>query len=174
MNHQQRQGVIFDVEDQPDILTPLSQNNSSEHSKNCGPFVAEEESPLQRPRPPERPRKRSLLLQNQRWSQRLSSAVIMNRSNNLTRWFFTPIGQIGQNKLELADLSFGILQLGKKSPCAVRFRATNEKKCKDVACVVLLPSVLLSLVLIGVCSLFIYLYFIDASKYNFANGFVCY
>ena len=87
MNHQQRQGVIFDVEDQPDILTPLSQNGgvSNDHSKNCGPFVPEQESPLQRPRPPERvPRKRSF--QN-RWSQRLSSAVILNRSNNYTQRF---------------------------------------------------------------------------------------
>ena len=89
MNHQQRPGgVIFDVEDQPDILTPLSQNNSSEHSKNCGPFVAEEESPLQRPRPPERlQRPKRPSLQN-RWSQRLSSAVILNRSNNFTRFIF--------------------------------------------------------------------------------------
>ena len=77
MNHQ-RQGVIFDVEDQPDILTPL-QNNSQ---INRGPFVAQEESPLQRPRPPE-PRKRSF---PNRWSHRLS-AVILNRSNNFSTRF---------------------------------------------------------------------------------------
>ena len=89
------QGVIFDAEDQPDILTPLSQNGASrdEHSKNCGPFIPEQESPLQRPRPPERlqppPRKRSF--QN-RWSQRLSSAVIINRSpNNFTNQRLTPL-----------------------------------------------------------------------------------
>ena len=89
------QGVIFDAEDQPDILTPLSQNGASrdEHSKNCGPFIPEQESPLQRPRPPERlqppPRKRSF--QN-RWSQRLSSAVIINRNpNNFTNQRLTPL-----------------------------------------------------------------------------------
>jgi len=133
MNHQrqQRQGVIFDAEDQPDILTPLSQNGASrdEHSKNCGPFIPEQESPLQRPRPPERlgsPRKRSF--QN-RWSQRLSSAVIINRSpNNFTNQ---------------------------------RDKLRSEKSCKDVACVVLVPSVLLSLVLIGVCTLFIYLHLLQ-------------
>ena len=37
----------------------------------------------------------------------------------------------------------------------------NEKSCKDVACVVLVPSVLLSLVLIGVCTLIIYLHFLS-------------
>ena len=82
-------GVIFDAEDQPDILTPLSHNGGpgNEHSKNCGPFLGEQESPLQRPRPPERlPRKRPSL-QN-RWSQRLSSAVILNRSNNFTQRFY--------------------------------------------------------------------------------------
>ena len=89
------QGVIFDPEDQPDILTPLSHNGASrdEHSKNCGPFIPEQESPLQRPRPPERlqppPRKRSF--QN-RWSQRLSSAVIINRNpNNFTNQRLTPL-----------------------------------------------------------------------------------
>ena len=89
------QGVIFDAEDQPDILTPLSHNGASrdEHSKNCGPFIPEQESPLQRPRPPERlqppPRKRSF--QN-RWSQRLSSAVIINRNpNNFTNQRLTPL-----------------------------------------------------------------------------------
>lgn len=42
-------------------------------------------------------------------------------------------------------------------------RAHGDKSysCKDVACVVLLPSVLLSLVLIGVCSLFIYLHLLQ-------------
>ena len=87
--------MIFDAEDQPDILTPLSQNGASrdEHSKNCGPFIPEQESPLQRPRPPERlqppPRKRSF--QN-RWSQRLSSAVIINRNpNNFTNQRLTPL-----------------------------------------------------------------------------------
>ena len=84
MNNQRPSGVIFDVEDQPDILTPLQSNGNSGGGaglKNCGPFIAQEESPLQRPRPPERPRKRSF--QN-RWSQRLSSAVILNRSNSFS------------------------------------------------------------------------------------------
>ena len=38
---------------------------------------------------------------------------------------------------------------------------SSEKSCKDVACVVLVPSVLLSLVLIGVCTLFIYLHLLQ-------------
>ena len=114
MNNQ-RQGVIFDVEEQPDILTPLQRNNHL-----AGPFVAQDESPLQRPRPPERSRSHSprKIIQN-RWSQRLSSAVILNR------------------------------------------RVPEKPSCKDVACVVLLPSILLSLVLIGVCSLFIYLHLLQ-------------
>ena len=107
------QGVIFDAEDQPDILTPLSQNGASrdEHYKNCGPFIPEQESPLQRPRPPERlnpsPRKRSF--QN-RWSQRLSSAVIINRSPNnfdqrLTHLFcaMPTFGFFSQNFLQKTD-----------------------------------------------------------------------
>ena len=114
----QRQGVIFDVEEQPDILTPLQRNNH-----HAGPFVAQDESPLQRPRPPERSRSHSPRknIQN-RWSQRLSSAVILNR------------------------------------------RVPEKPSCKDVACVVLLPSILLSLVLIGVCSLFIYLHLLQVHK----------
>ena len=93
MNHQ-RQGVIFDVEDQPDILTPLQNGENSHLCKTSrSPFVAEQESPLQRPRPPETrptrpgfppergPRKRSF---PNRWSHRLS-AVILNRSNDFTR-----------------------------------------------------------------------------------------
>ena len=117
MNNQ-RQGVIFDVEEQPDILTPLQRNNH-----HAGPFVAQDESPLQRPRPPERSRSHSPRknIQN-RWSQRLSSAVILNR------------------------------------------RVPEKPSCKDVACVVLLPSILLSLVLIGVCSLFIYLHLLQVHK----------
>ena len=42
----------------------------------------------------------------------------------------------------------------------------SEKSCKDVACVVLVPSVLLSLVLIGVCTLFIYLHLPQARSYK--------
>ena len=121
MNNQ-RQGVIFDVEEQPDILTPLQRNNH---------LGVQSESPLQRPRPPERSRSHSprKIIQN-RWSQRLSSAVILNR------------------------------------------RVPEKPSCKDVACVVLLPSILLSLVLIGVCSLFIYLHLLQVYIYK-TNLDVC-
>jgi hypothetical protein len=56
MSSQQRQGMIFD-EEQPDLLNPLNPSGSSKLEHN-GPFILEEEAPLQRPRPPERPRKR--------------------------------------------------------------------------------------------------------------------
>ena len=54
----QRQGVIFDVEDQAEVLNPLQTN--AKYVVNASPFVpTEEETPLQQPRPPERlPRKR--------------------------------------------------------------------------------------------------------------------
>lgn len=113
MNH--RQGVIFDVEE-PQISHELLPRN--EVSKNH--FVSAEETPLQRPRPPERTTS-SAAQQNkpQRWSQRLS-------------------------------VIYGV---GKR----------NDKglNCKDIACVVLLPCLLLSLVLIGVCSLLIYLHLLQ-------------
>ena len=53
----QRQGVIFDVEDQAaEALGPLQ--HSHQKLANSSPFAPEEETPLQQPRPPERPRKR--------------------------------------------------------------------------------------------------------------------
>ena len=53
----QRQGVIFDVEDQAaEALGPYQP--SHQKLANSSPFSPEEETPLQQPRPPERPRKR--------------------------------------------------------------------------------------------------------------------
>ena len=69
-----------------------------------------------------------------RWSQRLSSVIYSNRNLWKTS---------GNNPPSELDAT---------------------KSCKEVACVVLLPSLLLSLVLIGVCSLFIYLHLLH--KYH--------
>ena len=137
----QRQGVIFDVEEQAEILNPALQCNSSNRSKYMNPsqtFIPEEETPLQQPRPPERqPRKRSL---QHRWSQRLSSVIYSN----------VPLWKNGGG-VPVHNGGSGHFQ-------------DPPKSCKEVACVVLLPSILLSLVLIGVCSLFIYLHLLH--KYH--------
>ena len=69
-----------------------------------------------------------------RWSQRLSSVIYSNRN------------------------------LWKTSGTNPPSELDATKSCKEVACVVLLPSLLLSLVLIGVCSLFIYLHLLH--KYH--------
>ena len=142
---QHRQGVIFDVEEQAEILNPAlqcSNSNSSKHMNNPSQtFIPEEETPLQQPRPPERqPRKRSL---QQRWSQRLSSVIYSN----------VPLWKNGDGAVPVQNGGSG----------SGHFQ-DPPKSCKEVACVVLLPSILLSLVLIGVCSLFIYLHLLH--KYH--------
>ena len=145
----QRQGVIFDVEEQAEILNPplqCSYNSNSSKHLNHNPsqtFIPEEETPLQQPRPPERqPRKRSL---QQRWSQRLSSVIYSN----------VPLWKNGGGSVQ---------NNGGMSNNSTSHFQDPPKSCKEVACVVLLPSILLSLVLIGVCSLFIYFHLLH--KYH--------
>ena len=130
MSANPRQGVIFD-EEQPDLLNPLNPKNVDPSVEQNGPFVPDEDSPLQRPRPPERTL--SKRPQN-RLSNRLSVMYLWNTNHNRTA--------NGYNK----------------QPGSVNSGQTNKRMG---CCVIVVPIVLLSLVLIGVSALLIYLHLLQ-------------
>ena len=127
--------ISFDADYQPNILTPL------QPPKIFKTFVPspDEETPFkQRPRPPEADVE-SRLNSRTSFSQRLSSVI--GYSNGLS----------GGAKAS--------------SPISSLWRSSQPKissmKCKDVTFVVIFPFLLLSLVMIGVCVLFIYLHLLQ-------------
>ena len=128
--------LSFDADYQPNILTPL------QPPKIFKTFVPspDEETPFkQRPRPPEADVE-SRLNSRTSFSQRLSSVI----------------GYSNESSSGGAKAS---------SPTSSLWRSSQPRrssmKCKDVTFVVIFPFLLLSLVMIGVCVLFVYLHLLQ-------------
>ncbi len=137
-----RQGVVFD-EEQPDLLNPLN-------PKIPDPRVnlSEEDTPLQRPRPPERTLSKRPENTRQRLSNRLS--VMYMWSTNHNRTANNGAGCKTYDSVHNGEINHVNHSKQSRGCC-------KQKGC----CVIVLPTILLSLVLIGVSAMLIYLHLLQ-------------